>query len=315
MTGGRELHNGDADAEAVLDRAATLAGRAETAGHLQDPEAVNVVVDGATAVPATGGGDVDARPVEGGYEGDDAGPVGRLAATLAALEQQAEGAATLHYPEPIGTARGPWLVVAPLAGRLATVARGRGTLTLSAAADDVSGAGDDGDDCLQSILDRVDAAATPTHEHYPVADDDLGVFVRGLTAVERRGVEERRAGPGTHALTLDVLTTPATTRRAVEDRFSAVDGVSNAGFEFVAGVERATPSDTLREAAEAAAVAVVGDAEYEWLAEPGTFSFLPSANKVALGAGRPGTGSVHKEDLAATRDLVAGTVERLGGSR
>lgn len=294
-------------APATLDeRGRATAERAREADLPADPGALNVVVGDAPLDPGA------VSVTDEGFDGPHAGTAGCLAAALEAVEETGDGAVALHYPDPAPTAAGPWVVLTPLGGRLATVSRGRGELVVTVDAD--------GD--LERVLGALNAAATPTHEHYPVAADELGVFVRGLTEFERvdvaetpADVAETRADAGTYDVTFEVAVTPATTRAAVEGRFADVEGVVDVVYEETVGVERASLSAGFRTAVETAAVDVVGDAEYEWLAGPGVFAGLPGDDRVAVGAGLPGSGSFAAADRDATAALLAGVLANLEGER
>lgn len=317
------------DPRTVPDAAADAA--TATADRVDDPGAVNVLVAdrGApgdrdlAAVDATVAdrvgdvdrasgvdrvGDVDRAGVDrasgvdradGAYEGPDAGTVGRLAAAAAALSDAPGGC--LHYPDPDVSAPGPWLVVEPLAGRLATVARGRATVTVEVGTPDGHL-----DARLRTCRDRLDAlleAARPRHDTYPLDRDERAVFTRGLAAVELAGVATE---PFT--VTFDVRTTPATSTADLRARFADVAGVERTTVAVEHGVERAAPPAGLRAAAEAAAAATVGDWEYEWLPGPTAFCAVPGGGKLALGTGEPGADRFDAAAYAACRDLLRETL-------
>jgi hypothetical protein len=176
---------------------------------------------------------------------------------------------------------------------------------------------------IQPVRDRLDAvlsAARARHEHYPVGDDDRGVFRAGMTTFSfvDATVESDLS------VRFDVSTTPATTRSGIVERFASLSGGGDAidgpvAFEsggvevdvaFETGVERAEPTDGLREAVEAAHRAVVGHAEYEWLPHPTVFSRLPTSEKVAFGVGDVGN-RIDDDEIDRTRDLLRRVVERL----
>lgn len=261
---------------AVQERAGRVAADAPPA----DAAVPNVVVAGE---PRPAGVDHAAD----GYEGPGAGDLGRLAAAASAVDGTA---ARLHYPEPAHAAAGPWIVVSPLAGRIATVARGtaRATVTVEAPASTV-------DEALTSVREamaEVLEAARPDHEHYPVRADDIGAFTTGMTtfaldSASRDGEQLQVA--------FDVATTPATTAGGVGERFEGTPNVVDVAFERRTPVERAAPSDDLRSAVEYAHERVVGDAEYEWLPAPSAFSQVPAADKVAVGTCSPGAGEFSAE--------------------
>lgn len=271
---------------------------AEAAAEVSDHGGVNLLVSGAADAAFDAIGlDNDA------YRGPASGTAGRLAAATAALDRL-EGA-NLHYPSPDLDVPGPWIVVEPLASRLATVSRGRATVTVEL----VPPAGHP-DARLRAVRDRLDSvieAARPRHDVYPVDRDEFAAFTPGLPVLELRAVEL----DGAFSATFDALTTPDTDAEALRDRFRAVDGVERATVEVEVEVERASPSGGLREAAEAATAEVVGDWNYEWLAQPTAFARVHSADKIALGTGEPGAGRFGAEAFATCRDLLVETVTRL----
>ncbi len=245
-------------------------------------------------------GDVDTDSVErtdDGYVGETAGAVGRLAAGSAA-------GGTLHYPSPDFTAAGPWIVLAPLAGFVSTVATGVGEATVVAERETTSQPG------RESITDQLSAlleAAQPTHEHYPVETDEQGVFTTGMTTFELSSLvveDELRA-------TFRVSTTPATRPSDVTDRFADVPGVERVDYETVVGVTRADPSAALREAVEAAHREVRGDCEYEWLPDPGVFATIPGGEKLALGTGTPRAGAFSRAQYQTCVELLETTLSNV----
>ncbi|MEF8840747.1 MAG: hypothetical protein V5A62_03855 [Haloarculaceae archaeon] len=299
---------------AVPGRAADLA--AATAGASIDPGAVNVHVG------AVDGG-FDPTTVQrgntGGYEGPNAGDLGRLAAAVGAVERvdeaddgaaDADGdVACLHYPEPAGTAAGPWLVVEPLDGRLSTVHAGRGRLVVELAPPPAGV--DAGLRAVRGALVDLIEAVRPEHEHYPVGRDSEGVFTRGMTTLSLAGVDTGREGT---TVRFDVSTTPETRSEGVEELVSDLSGVRSATYEQVADLVRSTPPAELLRAAESAAERAVGDWEYEWYHRPTAFSRLSSSSKLALGTGRPGEETFDGEQFEGCRVMVRETVARYGGS-
>lgn len=242
-------------------------------------------------------------PSDEGYEGAAAGPMGRLAAAVEVAGD--EPGVRLHHADPDYTATGPWLVLAPLSGVVSTVATGTGRVEVDLEYD--PGA----DPTLQNLDDRLDAlteAARPRHEHYPVEQDEQGVFTTGTTtfALESLAVDD-----GLRA-TLSVSTTPATTVASVESRFAEREGVREVWYEPVTGVERASPSATLREVVETAHREVVGDAQYEWLRAGDVFAQIPGGEKVALGTGAPGAEAFSREEYETCVALLRETVAALG---
>ena len=267
---------------AVTDRAREAAGGGDPPNVLVVPE---------------GGPDPSGVERAGdAYQGADAGTLGRLAAAAAACE--ATGA-RLHYPEAEATASGPWLVVEPLGGLLSTVHAGRGEATVGCAlpppADRPAATGE--------RLRALCAGAAPAHDHYPV-DDERGLFRTGMTTFALAGVD---VGDRV-TVRFDVATTPATTAAGVAERFEDRRWVESVRYEQRVGVERATPSDRLRAAAETAAVGTVGDWEYDWFPEPTAFSRLPGGEKLALGTGSPGAERFDGGQFERCRALLERTV-------
>jgi hypothetical protein len=292
----------------VPGRAADLTER--TADLHADPEAVNVHV-------ATVDGGFDPATVdlaEDGYEGANAGDLGRLAAAAAAIGAAGDddaggeaGNASLHHPEPVVGAEGPWLVVEPTAGRLSTVHAGRGELAVDLI--EPPAGVDAGLRATREALDELLEAVRPDHEHYPVERDEEGVFTRGMTTLSLAGVDA--GGEGT-TVRFDVSTTPDTTADAVEGLVSDLSCVRVARYEPVVELDRSEPPASLLRAAETTAEAAVGDWEYEWYPEPTGFSDLPTASKLALGTGRPGAGVFREDEYERCRALLRGTIARYG---
>jgi hypothetical protein len=297
MTGGLPSPDG------VPGRAADLA--ASTGDLVDTPDAVNVHV-----APVDGGFDPDTvDPGERGYEGANAGDLGRLAAAVEAIG--AVDAACLHHPEPAEGAEGPWLVVEPLTGMLSTVHAGRGALAV-----DLVDPPDGVDAALRAVrgaLADVLEAVRPAHEHYPVERDEIGVFTRGMTTLAFEGVDPGGDGRGP-TVRFEVSTTPDTRAAAVEALVTGLDPVREARYEPVVGVVRSEPPPSLLRAAEAAVEETVGDWEYEWYPSPTVFSELPTAEKLALGTGAPGERTFDRDRYECCRAMVRGTVERYGGA-
>jgi hypothetical protein len=281
----------------------TVAAAARTARDRHDPTAVNLAVP----VLANNSG-FNPNPVEHteeGYVGPGADDLGRLAAAVAATQE----GTNLHYPEPDASAAGPWLVVEPLAGRLSTVHAGTGIarIALTPPADGSIDAELIG---IRDRLGNVLAAAHPTHEHYPIGEDEQATFTTGMTTFSLAGViiEEDQV-----MVTFDVSATPATTTQVVEEQFGSCESVLWTAYEPRVGVERAAPPVEMREAAEAAAEAVIGDWEYEWFPKPTTFSRIPGGAKLALGASEPGTDNYVTEAHTNTVRLLRETLASFGG--
>lgn len=276
-------------ARAVAERTADL--------HA-DPGALNVVVAGEpTAARAK-------RTVDG-YGGPGAGDLGRLAAAVAAVD----GSERVRLVQPTTTeeltAAGAWIVLEPLAGRIATVATGTARVTVGIAVPTGSV-----DAELVEARDRIGAvidAARPTHEHYSVERDEAGVFTTGMATFSFAGVDDDDGG---FRMAFDVRTTPATTPASATAGFSEREGVYSVEYEPGVGVERASPRDELRAAVEAAHETVRGDWEYEWLPEPTVFSRIPTAAKLALGTGAPSattfTDAEYDDCVALLRETVEG---------
>lgn len=280
-------------AAAAETAAATEAGRA-------DPDVVNVAVADAGELPPDGP-DVD----DSGYRGPGAGRLGRLAATTAAIEAASGGC--LHYPDPDLEAAGAWLVVEPLAGRLATVARGRAAVTV-----ELTPTTGHLDARLRACADRLGAvieAARPRHDVYPVERDEMAAFTRGLAAFELVEVSREQG----FTATFDALTTPHTGPDVLRERFRDVNGVEAVTVTVEREVERSRPDPRLRRAAEAAAAAVVGDWNYEWLPHPTAFSAIPAGDKLALGTGEPGVDRFDGGAFETGRDLLVETLSTLDG--
>lgn len=259
---------------------------------------VNVVVADPTA---TG----EATRTDEGYEGPDATACGHLDAALAVRE--ADPGIRIHHGDVDLTSDGPWFVLAPLAGFVATVAKGIATATVTVPLDGDASTGVGSHlDGARSTLDAVLAAARASHAYYPVDDDERGVFRTGLTTFSFAGA----TADETLRVRFDVSTTPATTRRTIVDRFASLGSDATVAVEFAVGVERATPPVEHRHAVEHAHRAVIGDAEYEWLPRPTVFSRLPTPEKLAFGGGRPGPRFGY-DDFERTRDLLRGVVDRL----
>ncbi|MFB6112396.1 MAG: hypothetical protein ABEJ35_07675 [Halobacteriaceae archaeon] len=280
---------------------AVLEAAAETSGGPTGPAVLNVLVAGQASLEPTLIERAD------GYHGPGAGVLGRLHAAQSAVDERTS--VSLHYPEPQFAAAGRWLVVAPTACTLATVARGRGALTLKTEA--VGGGADTRllahRERLEAVLDR----ARPRHEHYPVRDDDRGVFCRGLTTFRLRRVQVAQEG-GT--IVLGVLTTPTTRAREVEGRFESIDGIREARFRREAPLTRAEPDPEYRTAGERALSTVTGDWEYEWLPRPSVFAQIPSTRKLAIGAGSPDETAFGEDAVRTCRDLITALIGALEGS-
>jgi hypothetical protein len=292
----------------TLPEPATVAERARsvaesTTERVGDPTAVNV------HPVTTRGGSPDATVDrhEDEYVGRGAGELGRLHAASSAVSEAPN--ACLHYPEADHTASGPWLVVEPLAGRLSTVHRGSGTVSVTGAS--IPTGVDAALRTVAELVDRVLEAARPNHERYPVHRDDRGPFTTGLTTF---ALEEVTVDGNQPSIRFGVSTTPATTKADIEARFEAVDSVTSTHFEPVVPVAHADPGDELRTAVEAAAESVLGDWTYEWGPEPTPFSQIPSGEKVALGTGQPGADRCDPETVTDCRRLLAVVLDSLEGS-
>lgn len=252
----------------VLDNAIRKSKRSSVSPDA--PADVNLVVVGDPAP------EVVSRTTEG-YEGPEAGDLGRLAAAAAVTEDDS----CLHYPEPDFSVAGPWLVVEPLGGVVSTVHCGTGRVDVVVSYDTAS---TQAIEQLHWQISEVLEAARPAHDYYPVSEDEEGVFTRGMTTFLLDRIE---TAVDSATITLKVSTTPATTAETVESRFETIDGVLDVTYTSTVGVERATPSPEFRTAVEQAHRTVVGECGYEWYPEPTVFSFIPGGEKVALGTGKP----------------------------
>lgn len=275
---------------------------------LPDPKSVvsqaeaHDLADDAAAPNVAVAGPVDADAVErtdDGYSGETAGALGRLAAAVTVDADLA-----IHYPELDLTADGLWLVLAPLSGFVSTVSTGVGRATIDL---DYDPAADPGLDRLDDLVAGLLDAARPRHDHYPVGDDELGVFTRGMTTF---ALDSLSVHDGLTA-SFDVSTTPTTRPSDVESRFAEAPGVESVEYESVVGVERAHPSPEFRNAIEAAHRDVRGDCEYDWLPAPGVFTEIPGGEKVALGTGQPNATEFGDDDFEACVDLLAATLAEL----
>lgn len=250
--------------------------------------------DSTANLAITGPVDIDAVDhTDEGYVGDTAGALGRLAAATAVSED-----ATVHYPEPDLAADGPWLVLAPLSGFASTVASGVGRADVTL---DYDAAADSGSERLDALVSDLLDATRPSHEHYPVANDDTGVFTRGMTTLTLDSLSV----DGALTATFDVSATPATRASDVEARFTTLPNVRAVDYETVVGVERSDPSAALRDAVESAHHSERGDCEYDWLPEPGVFAAIPGGEKMALGTGHPGSTAFGHAAFETCRDLLA----------
>lgn len=239
------------------------------------------------------------------YVGPDAARAGLLAA---AATVAAERDARLHYPSLDLTAAGPWLVLEPLAGRAATVARGRADVLVEV---DRSDGGVHRR--LATDRDRLSAlleAALPRHDHYPVEDDDRGVFTAGMDAFS---LSEVTVDAETSTVALEVETTPATTPAAIRERFEGCEGVRSVRLEGSVGVRRTTPSPTLRAAVERAQVRTLGDCEYAWVPPDAPLTAVPSAETMALGTGTRGD-PFDSEQFSTCVRLLERSLDALEGS-
>ncbi|MFB6253508.1 MAG: hypothetical protein ABEI06_02745 [Halobacteriaceae archaeon] len=213
-----------------------------------------------------------------GYDGPQAGDLGRLAVAT----EVANDSVRLHYPQVDKTASGPWLVLEPLAGYIATVHTGKAQLDITLTVENTTNYRH-----LETLRERIDAvlkAAQPTHPDYPVADDTQGIFTRGMTTYSLSSI---CVDGGEAIISFAVSITPATTPSTVKEPFAGLEGVTSINFTPTVGVERSDPTDAFREAVERAHVDVIGDSQYEWYTEPTIFSRLPSTNKIAIGMGMP----------------------------
>lgn len=226
-------------------------------------------------------GSVRRSPVEGqsAYVGETSAATGHLAAAASVAKVSPE--IRLHYPEVDRTASGPWIVLEPLEGALGTVSTGRAivriTLSRSSGGRDARLAVDG--ERLKTVLE----AARPEHEHYPVADDEDGVFTTGMSSYELSEV----TGGAELTVRFELSTTPLTSHEAVRDRFLDINGVTAVEVDPVAGVERSDPDERIRGILQDASKEVLGEYRYEWLSNGADrFDRLPTCNKLAFGTSR-----------------------------
>lgn len=270
-------------------RDARAAGERTASADLSEP-GINV------AVPELGD-DPDVRRTNEGYEGGDAGDLGRLAAAVAVADD-----VRLHFPEPDTDAAGPWIALEPLSGQLATVEAGTGRVAVTM---DYRGSTDENDAGFADCLTEVREASDLSHPYYPV---DRAVFTTGMMEYTLADVETDADGL---TATFDVSTTPATSAESVRARFESLDCVREVSYEPRTEVERADPSHGLRDAVEAAHRSVLGVATYEWNPTPTMFGSLPE-NKIAFGLGSAGAAAFSNEEYEACTGLLAETVGNLG---
>ena len=271
--------------EAVLSNARADSGESEAAANL------------ALA------GSIDRGEVErksGRYVGKAAGRLGRLAAGV-------ESAGRVHYPKLDVTADGPWVVLAPLSGAVATVATGRGRATVTIDYDAATGPALN--ELQQHISGLIDAVQ-PTHEHYPVEADTQGVFTTGMTtfALDSIDVDDQLTA------TFEVSTTPATDHSRIESRFDSVQDIEGVEYEPTVDVDRADPSVRLRNAVESAHRRVYNDCEYEWLSGPGVFTEIPTKEKLALGTGAPGAAEFTEDQYESCLTVLQSLLSDLEAS-
>ena len=280
--------------EAVLAEARRMGARTRDEGLAGDESVPNLVV-------AMDDPEPQIERTDEGYAGEGAPALGLLAAGV-----ETAGVA-LHYPEADLTAEGPWLVLEPLSGFLSTVHTGTGQVAVEL---DYDRAADHHLDAVADYVDELLGAARSSHEQYPVADDDAGVFRTGMTTFTPG---EITTADGSVTARFDVSTTPATTAAGIAATFGAIDGVVDVRYETRAGVERADPSAGLRSAVEDAHRTVLGDAGYEWFPDPTVFSRLPTGEKVAFGTGVRGAAQFSHESYATCVELVTTALSNLGG--
>lgn len=287
--------------ETVRDRARELAATVPTGRSVN---VLAVPVDGSD--PLAGVERIDDR-----YVGERAAQAGLLAAAVEAVAETAD--ARLHWPDPDFTADGPWIVLSPLGGRLATVTRGTARVTVEI---DRERAGAHrslaiDDERLSTILD----AARPDHGHYPVEDDDVGVFTTGMTTFSLSSVD---TDGETLTVVLDAETTPATTASEIEGRFADLDGVRVVRVDPTTGADRGALDADLRSAVERAHVETLGDAEYVWLPPGSPLAHVPGGDKVALGTGTPDeafTQELYDECVTLLSRSLAGVARSLADGR
>lgn len=239
---------------------------------------------------------------DSGYEGEDAGTLGRLAAAV-----EIEGGETfLHYPEPIQEVTGPWVVLEPLGGQIATIHKGRGVLFVTAQYRHQS---DDNEAGFNSGLLPVREAANPTHPIYPA---DRAVFAPGLPTYR---VEDIGDGSEAQYVIYNMSVPLGMSSEDIEREFTKLESVDRANFSFDVEPEEASPAEPLRTAVERAHETVVGDALYGWYSEPTRFSTLRTENKIAVGLGQQGETTFSDEQYGLMVELLSTAVENWGESQ
>lgn len=285
----------------VVDRAALVAE--ETREKAGDESTVNVLPTWLQTEDPPG----QTTREDGSYVGPTAGDLGRLHATVSAVSQSEN--ACLHFPDADHTAVGPWLVVEPLGGRLSTVHRGEGSVTITC--EEIAGGVDTSLRKVSDLVQRLLEAARPRHKWYPVDRDEDGVFTTGLTTFSFVEVSLDADRP---RLEFDVATTPTSRPNAVEARFEAVAGVSDATFEPGVPVAQSRPDAALVRTAEAVTERVMGDWAYEWGPEPTPFSHIPTQNKLALGTGMPAAKQCDEATIEDCQRLLDGILTEQEGA-
>lgn len=283
----------------------TIDATGETSGRADAERPLNLLVDPQTTDPLS---ELDRITEEGEakYVGEDPAAAGLLAA--AATVARRSDRVRLHYPEVDRTAEGPWLVLEPLGGTLATVSTGRAAVRVTIDRETGSNYG-----TLSADRDRIRAvltAARPSHDQYPVENDADAVFTRGMTTFE---LDTIATADGQSTVHFEAATTPTTTADSIRDRFADEEGVAEVAVETVAGVERADPDEELRLAIERAVTETIGDYQYDWLSNGSALSRIPTSNKIAFGPGRP-DGPFDAEAHRTATTVLERTVETWGDS-
>jgi hypothetical protein len=246
----------------------------------------------------------DVKRTKAGYVGKYAGEVGRLAAAVHVAVSNDD--VFLHYPKPVYSVTGPWFVLEPLNGRIATVHKGRGQATVTMAYRDPQAP--DTPALFKNCLQIVRAASDVSHPIYPTRE----IFTIGMTTFT---IDEVKAGSETLTATFTVSTIPSTTAEDIEARFNAVDCVKEVDYETMTDFAHATPSATVREPVEHAHTEVLEDlvsAFYVWFPEPTVFSEIPALEKIAFGMGEQGAQEFPDEQYAKTVRLLAKSIQGIG---
>ncbi|WP_433633492.1 hypothetical protein [Halomicrococcus sp. NG-SE-24] len=233
------------------------------------------------------------------YTGEDAGVVGRLAAAVEATDQNV----FLHYPEIIKEVKGPWLVLEPLGGQIATVHKGQAQATVTMHHRQPSSNTHAG---FQDCLTLVRRAADASHLFYPA---DRTVFSTGLTTFILAEVEDC---PTTLRATFDVSTIPTTNKESVTDQFKSIDCIKEVEFKSSVDFEKSTPSKPFRGAVENAHSDVLESVSYEWFPRPTLFSTLNTNEKIACGIDKRGATTFTAKEYTQMKNILSSITHKMG---